>query len=276
MKRSNGSGQLLPVRPELAAELRPLAALAGVADTAALARAVAALGSDPERRVVEHGPVVAQLLLSQGVPRAQLAELLQRCPLLFRWPQEQRAKPLFGQLARLGLMAAEAVRCFLQQPTAAGKPSFEPAIGVLAALYAAGGKAGGGKSGEQLLGDLLRKQPAAVGLLELQPCTLQQRIGHLLQRYGPHWEQENKEAVIVAAMTQHWALLTQNPAALLALEAVLQQELGQQPGDGTRLLASILQHQARAAGCDSGKMQARVRALKAVSALLAFLMLKVS
>lgn len=47
-------GKLLPVRPELAAELRPLAALAGVTDTAELSRRVAALGPKPERRVVEH------------------------------------------------------------------------------------------------------------------------------------------------------------------------------------------------------------------------------
>ncbi len=265
--RTGGSnhGKPLPVRPQLAAELRPLAALAGVADTAALSRAVAALGPGPERRVLEHGAAVAELLLSLGVPRAQLAELLHRCPVLFSWPAGERAAVLVGQLARLGLTAAEAARCFVQQPTSARMPSYEPAAAVLAPLFAAGSKAGGGKSGEQLLGDLLRKQPAAVGLLCSQPGMLQQRISNLVQRYGPHWEQENKEAVIVAALQQNPLLLTRPPAALLALEAALQQEVGQQPGDGTCLLATVLQHRPRVAGCNPETLRQRVRALKAVS-----------
>ena len=81
-------------------------------------------------------------------------------------------------------------------------PNFERAVPVLAALFAAGSKAGSSRSGEELLGYLLRGQPAAVGLLDLQPGLLQQRISNLVQRYGPHWEQQNKQAVIVAAMQQ--------------------------------------------------------------------------
>ncbi len=73
----SNDGKLLRLRPQLAAELRPLAALAGVADTAALSRAVTALGPGPQQRVLEHGAAVAGLLLSLGVPRAQLAQLLQ-------------------------------------------------------------------------------------------------------------------------------------------------------------------------------------------------------
>ena len=261
--------KLLPVRPELAAELRPLAALSGISDTAELSRRVAALGPKPERRVVEHGAAVAQLLLCLGVPRTQLAALLHRCPLLFSWPAEHRAALLFGQLARLGLTAVEAARCFEQTATAAKTRSFEPAIPVLAELFAAGSKAGGSRSGEQLLGDLLRRQPAAVGLLELQPTILQQRISNLVQRYGPHWEQQNKQAAIVAALQRKgWALLSQAPVSLLAREAVLQQELGQQAGDGTRLLAAIMQRHARAAGCSPGTLRTRLQALKSVSWLL--------
>ena len=111
--RNYGDGhndKLLPIRPELAAELRPLAAIAGVADSAELSRSVAALGPKPERRVVEHGAAVAQLLLSLGVPRTQLAALLWCCPVLFSWPAEHRAALLFGQLARLGLTAGQAAR----------------------------------------------------------------------------------------------------------------------------------------------------------------------
>ena len=266
--RSYGSqlGKPVPVRPELAAELRSLAVLAGVADTAKLSRNVAALGPKPERRVVEHGAAVVQLLLSLGVPKAQLATLLERCPLLFSRPAEQRVALLFGQLAQLGLTAVEAARCFEQQPTAANVRSFEPAIAVLAELFAASSKAGGSRSGEQLLGDLLRQQPAAVGLLCTQPTILQQRISNLVQRYGPHWEQQNKQAVIVAAMQQQsWTLPFRPAAHLLAQEAVLQQELGQQPGDGTHLLATILQRHALAASCSPDTLQARVQALKAVS-----------
>ncbi|PRW05910.1 RNA polymerase subunit sigma [Chlorella sorokiniana] len=263
VKRTSGhrNSPPLPVRPELAAELRPLVALAGVADAAALSRRVAALGPKREQGVLQHGAAVAQWLLSLGVPRQQLAELLHCCPYVFSWPADERAAVLFGQLAWLGLTAAEAARCFEQQPTPAGSPSFEPAIAVLAALFAAGSGTGGSKSGEQLLGDLLRKQPAAVGLLKLQPSLLQERISSLVQRYGPHWKQQNKQAVIVTALRQHWELLNCTPAHLRALEAMLQQEVGQQPGDGTRLLATIVQRQTRAASCSPETLRQRLLAL---------------
>ena len=245
VKRSSGYkyGKLVPLRPGLAAGLQPLAAMAGVADAAELSRHVAALGPKCEAGVVEHGTAVAQLLLSLGVQRPQLAKLLERCLQLFSWPPGERAAVLFGQLARLGLTAAEAARCFDQQPAAANPRSFEPPIGVLAPLLAAGSKAGGSKSGEQLLGGLLQRQPAAVGLLMREASTLQQRLSNLEQRYGPHWSWENKQAVIVAAMGQNWKLPSLSPdnPGLLALEAALQQELGRQSGDGTRLLADIMQ-----------------------------------
>ncbi|PRW05902.1 16S rRNA methyltransferase G [Chlorella sorokiniana] len=255
-----GSG--LAARPQLAAELHPLAAAAGVADAAALSRAVAALGPKPEQRVLEHGAAVAELLLGLGVPQSQLAQLLPRCPLLFSRPADERPALLFEQLAQLGLTAAEAARCFEKQPMAAGSVSFEPAIPVLAALLSAGLPAGS-NSGEQLLGDLLREQPAAVILLGAQPSTLEQRISHLVQRYGPHWKQQNKQAVTAGTVRQTWAVLGLSPEHLLALEAVLQQELGQQPGDGTRLLATIVQHHCRAAACSPETLRRRARLLKA-------------
>ena len=260
-----GAGKLVPVRPGLAAELQPLAALAGVADAAALSRWVAALGPAPEQRVIQHGAAVAQLLLSLGVQQPQLVELMKDRPLLFSWPPGERAAVLFGQLARLGLTAAEAARCFVQQPAVAGSLTFEPAIAVLTPLFAAGSKAGGSRSGEQLLGGLLRRQPAAVGLLMREASTLQERLSNLEQRYGPHWRQQNKQAVIVRALKQHSMLLALPPDTLLALEAALQQELGRQPGDGTRLLADILQYQALAAGGSEEKLRQRARALVAVS-----------
>ena len=267
VKKSTGAnhGKLILVQPGLAAQLQPLAGRAGVADAAELSRAVAALGPKREAGVVEHGTAVAQLLLTLGVEPPQLAELLLRCPYLFSLPPGERAAVLFGQLARLGLTAAEAARCFEQQPKAATVPSFEPAIGVLAPLFAAGSKVGGSKGGERLLGGFLRGQPAAVGLLELQADALQERLSNLEQRFGPHWRQQNKQAVIVAAMEQYALLLTRPPDTLRALEAALQQELGRQPGDGTRLLADILQYQALAAGCSEETLRQRARALVAVS-----------
>ena len=211
------------------------------------------------------GEAVAELLLSLGVEQPQLAALVLRCPYLFSWPTGERAALLFGQLMRLGLTAAEVARCFERQPTVAHSRTFEPGIAVLAPLLAAGSKAGGGQTGEQLLGDLQRGQPSAVGLLELKPGTLQQQLDNLEQRYGPHWSRKNKQAVIVAAMQQATLLLTTAPRKLLALEAVLQQEVGQQPGDGTRLLAGIVQYAARTAGCSEAKLRQRARALVAVS-----------
>ena len=260
-----GTGKLVPVRPGLAAELQPLAALAGVADAAAVSREVAALGPKREAGAIEHGTAVAQLLLSLGVQRPQLAALLKDCPYLFSWPPEQRAAVLFGQLARLGLTAAEAARCFERQPKAAGSLTFEPAIGVLTPLFAAGSKAGGSKSGEHPLGCFLRRNPVAALLLALQASRLHERFSNLEQRYGPHWRQQDKQAVIAKAMEQNWTLLALPPDTLRALEVALQQELGQQPGDGMRLLADILQHAPRAAGCSEGKLRWRARALVAVS-----------
>ena len=264
-RNRGGAGKLVPVRPSLAAQLQPLAERAGMADAAELSRAVAALGPKREAGVVEHGAAVAQLLLSLGVQRPQLAVLLKDSPYLFSWPTDKKAAVLFGQLARLGLTAAEAARSFVQQPIAATVPSFEPAIGVLAPLFAAGSKAGGSKSGERRLGGFLQGQPAAVGLLMLQANKLQERLRNLEQRYGRHWRQQDKQAVIVAAMGQNWTLLKRTPDHLRALEAALQQELGQRAGDGTRLLANVLQHAARATNCSKKNLRQRVRALVAVS-----------
>ncbi|KAL4426231.1 hypothetical protein ABPG77_009846 [Micractinium sp. CCAP 211/92] len=156
---------MVAVPPDLEAQLTPLAQQRGCSP-AALSRAVA--GEDKVRQagMVQHGAAVASWLRDQGVSDAQLQRLLLRCPLLFSWPVEQRAGVLFGQLQCLGLSAAEAARCFERQPVAAGSPSFAPAIGVLAELFAAGSKSsdpaeqlqelGGGR---ELYAKLLRRAP---------------------------------------------------------------------------------------------------------------------
>ena len=65
-------------------------------------------------------------------------------------------------------------------------------------------------------------------------------------------------------MQQNWVLQNLNPNHLLAVEEVLQQELGQQPGAGTRLLAGILQYQPRAAACSEVKLRRGLQSLVAV------------
>ncbi|EFN51081.1 hypothetical protein CHLNCDRAFT_141458 [Chlorella variabilis] len=156
-------GKMVPVDPGLAAKLEPLAAQCAVADMAALARAVAALHAPRQQGVIDHGLAVAAYLRSLGIELQQMAQLLQRCPELFSRPPEKRPLLLFGQLTgQLGMTAAAAARCFETQQAAAGSPSFEPAIVVLAALLAAGSTAGKPASGEQLLGEHLAELEAAL------------------------------------------------------------------------------------------------------------------
>jgi hypothetical protein len=214
-------GKLVALSVDLAKCLAPLAEQCGVSSKEAdLARAVAKLYGSRQQGMLQHGTSVAAYLSGLGIEQGQLGRLLMRCPLLFSWPVEQRAGVLFGQLKALGLTASQAARCFERQPLAAGNPSFEPAIAVLALLLAAGCRASDvGKTGEQLLGELLVRQPAAVLLLKFRTETLQQRIDSLLQL-------GLTERQLVTGLQQTISLLTFPPERLTAQEAVLQQELG--------------------------------------------------
>jgi hypothetical protein len=159
-------------------------------------------------------------LAGLGIEQGQLGLLLLRCPYLFSWPVERRAGVLFGQLMALGLAGSQAARCFMQQPSAAGSASFEPAMAVLALLLAAGCRASDvGKTREQLLAELLVGHPSALRLLMFPGQRLQQRIDSLLQ-LGLN------ERQLVAAVRSDWSLLNRTSERLAALEAVLQQELG--------------------------------------------------
>ncbi|KAL4426219.1 hypothetical protein ABPG77_009834 [Micractinium sp. CCAP 211/92] len=240
-------GRRLPVPPELEAQLAQLAEQYGCSQ-AALSQAVAALGTSYPAWFAEHSGDVAAWLASQGVDEAQLGRLLLRCPRLFTWPVEQRAGVLFGQLQGLGLTAAEAARCFLKQPVAATSPSFEPAIEVLAELFAAGSKSSG--PAEQLVGSFLREQPTAAVLLMFGAEALQERIDSLLGL-------GLSEAQLVAAARQTWRLLSVTRARLAALAGVLQQELG----GGRELLAKLLRSAARVASCSLETVRARAQAL---------------
>jgi hypothetical protein len=252
-------GKLGPVPPDLGGTLAPLAAQCGLSGREAeLARAVAALVGKRQQGIKDHGAAVAAYLAGLGVEEGQLRRLLLHCPYLFSWPVEQRAGVLFGQLMALGLTAAQASRCFDQKPFAARSPSFEPAIAVLAPLLAAGCRASDvGKTGEQLLGELLVGRPTASQLLMSDGQCLQQRIDSLLQ-LGLSQQQ------LVAAVRSDWPLLRKPPERLAALEAVLQQELGAD----REVWCKVLRRAPLVSRLSDDRLQQVVRALAEVSAHL--------
>ncbi|KAI3427329.1 hypothetical protein D9Q98_010246 [Chlorella vulgaris] len=202
-----------------------------------------------QQGVLQHGPQVAAHLRGLGIGSSELGPLFVRCPALFSWPAEERAGVLFSQLMRLGLSAGQAARCFERKPGAAVSLSFEPAIAVLAPLLAAGSKAGS-RPGEQVLGDLLKGQPAAVRLLQYGTESLQQKLDNLLQ-LGLTKQQ------VVAAFHQSWALLSRTPEQLAKLEAVVQLELGAD----RQLWVKVLRSKPRAAGCSPATLRQRAQAL---------------
>jgi hypothetical protein len=162
---------------------------------------------------------VAAYLHGLGVGQHQLTLLEDYSIELFFWPVEERAAVLFGQLMGLGLSAAEAARCIVEEPHSVARPSFEPAIGVLADLLASGSKEG--QAGRQLLGALLRKQPAATRLLEYRAHHLQRGIDNL-REVG----MTQKQLAAAVARVPHLVTVALKSLRLLCLEAILQQELG--------------------------------------------------
>jgi hypothetical protein len=252
----NRRGQHVAVPASLAAELAPLAEQCGMSgEEADLARAVAKLDRTRQQDVLQHGESVAAYLNRLGIEQGQLGRLLMRCPLLFSWPVEHRAGMLFGQLMALGLTAAEAARCFECQPEAACSASFEPAIAVLAPLLAGGCRASDvGKTGKQLLRELLVRRPVAVTLLQSSTEALQQRLDNLLQL-------GLTERQLVTGLQQTISLLTFPPERLAAQEAVLQQELGAD----RQLWLKVLHSGANAAVVAEDTLRQRAQALVAVS-----------
>ncbi|KAI3427333.1 hypothetical protein D9Q98_010250 [Chlorella vulgaris] len=204
-----------------------------------------------QQGILQHGPQVAAHLRVLGIGSSELGPLFVRCPELFSRPAEERAGVLLSQLMRLGLSAGQAARCFEQKPQAAASSSFEPAIAVLAPLLAAGSK-GGGRTGEQLLGDLLKGQPAALVSLQCGTESLQQKLDNLLQLGLTKQE-------VVSAFHQSWALLSRTPEQLVKSEAVVQQELGA----NRELWVKVLRSKPRAAGCSEATLRQRLQALVA-------------
>jgi hypothetical protein len=203
--------------------------------------------------MLDHGLAVVAYLQGLGIKQGQLGRLLCRCPELFSRPSEERAGVLFSQLMRLGLSAGQAADCFETYPPAAGMPSFEPAIAVLAPLLAAGSKVAG-RSGEQLLGDLLKQQPGGVQLLQYRSEVLQRNLDNLLQ-LGLSKQQ------VKTALLRNPALLAKSPEHLAILEAMLQQELGAD----RQLWVKVLHRAARVASCSEATLRQRAQALVAVS-----------
>jgi hypothetical protein len=250
-------GKRVPGPPDLAGTLAPLAAQCGlIGRVAELARAVATLVEKRQQGIKDHGASVAACLTGLGVEQGQLGRLLMRCPYLFSWPAEQRAGVLFGQLTALGLTAAEAARCFEQHPSAAGSASFAPAVEVLAPLLAAGCRASDvGKPGEQLLGELLVRQPGVAHLLQLRTETLQQRLANLLQL-------GLTDRQLVTGLQQTTSLLSYPPERLVAQEALLQQEMGAD----RQLWLKVLHSATQGAIAAEDKLRQRAQALVAVRA----------
>lgn len=206
-------GKLVPVLPEFAALLEPLAEQCG-ADANKIAAAAASLWKPRQEQLLHTGPTVATYLQRLGVEQRQLARLLQRCPLLFSRPAEQRTGVLFGQLMALGLSAAEAVHCFEKVPMAAASPSFEAAAEVLEDLFASCSKEGRGGQ-QQLLGDLLRKQPTAGNLLRRSAGTLREQIDYRLAELGFSRQQ------LVAGMWHDYTFLNCSSKFLAGIKAAL-------------------------------------------------------
>lgn len=262
------SASTSPLQLSLAVQLQTLVQQASMSndDAAELCSAAAALGPTRQCGLINHSSAVAAWMQEQGLPAAQLAALLRRCPYLFSWPVE-RAAQRFAELAGLGLAPAEAALCFERCPAAASTSSFEDVAAVLAALFHAGRRASDGRrSGQLLLGDLLRQQPAALGLLMMSAGTVQQRLSSLRRQFRRHWAPKAPAAVIVTALRkQHgWCLLKLPAQHCAALEQLLQQQLGRRPGDGARLLAAVLEHKPQAVRCSLQVMGGRVQQLRQV------------
>ncbi|KAI3427339.1 hypothetical protein D9Q98_010256 [Chlorella vulgaris] len=250
--RRQRGGRPMSAVPEFdAQQLLRTMQLDGYSSADELSASMGKLPGIRQQGILQHEPQVAAHLRGLGIGSSELSQLLCRCPELFSRPAEERAGVLFSQLMGLGLSAGQAARCFEQQPLAAASVSFEPAIAVLAPLLAAGSE-GGGRTGEQLLGDLLQGQPGAVGLLQCGTESLQHKLDNLLQ-LGLSKQQ------VAKVLPQNPALLTRTPEHLANLEAVLQHELGANRQQWVKVLRS----KPRAADCSETALRQRAQALVA-------------
>ena len=104
------------------------------------------------------------------------------------------------------------------------------------------------------LATLLRDRPSAVELLCQPAADLTQRLAYISKRYSPYWDDrgtgdderprrlKTPDEILAGALARNWHLLLTDWSYLQQVEAVLQNEIGQEPGDGTRLVAYCILH----------------------------------
>ncbi|PRW05890.1 transcription termination factor mitochondrial precursor [Chlorella sorokiniana] len=204
--------------------------LSGTADPAALLTNLRKLPGVRQQGVLDNAAAVAAHLLSPAVDLTaqQAGQLLERCPVLFSWPPEQRAAVLFGDLLEAGLTAAAAAQCFVTYPQAANSTSLAPGLAEAATILAhsedrdssLGGTVPKVPAAQRTVAALLTRTPSTVLLVSLSAGALQQRAAGL--------QQAGFSAAQVAALAwQRPELFTSDSAAKLASSvSVVQQELG--------------------------------------------------
>ena len=204
--------------------------LDGTADPAVLLRSLCKLPGVRQQGVLDNAAAVAAHLRSPAVALTaqQVGQLLERCPVLFSWPPEQRAAVLFGQLLGAGVTAAEAAQCFVMFQYAANCTTLAAGLAEAAAILAhsedrdssLGGPVAQVPAAQRTVAALLSKKPGAVKLVGQSAGYLQQRAAEL--------QQLGLSAAEVAALA--WdrpvVLCSDTAARVASRAAVLQQELG--------------------------------------------------
>ncbi|PRW05885.1 hypothetical protein C2E21_9406 [Chlorella sorokiniana] len=200
----------------------------GTADPAALRDRLRKLPGMRQQGVLDNAAAVAAHLRSPavGLTVPQAGQLLERCPVLFSWPAEQRAAVLFGELLEAGLTAAAAARCFGSFIAAANPTTLAPGLAELAAILAHSEDRASSPgpqpvaAAQRTVAALLTQTPGAVRLV----C---QRAGYL-QQQAAELQQAGYSAAEVAAFAweQPQLLCISGAARLADLAAVLQEELG--------------------------------------------------
>ncbi len=261
--RYRGGSKPSPV-PDVDSEqlLRSLG-LSGTADPAALLRNLRKLSGVRQQGVLDNATAVAAHLCSPavGLTAQQAGQVLERCPVLFSWPPEQRAAVLFGELLGAGLTAGAAAKCFATYPPAAQSSTFAPGLAELAAILAHSQDRQAGRramvpAAQRTVAVLLSRIPAAVHLVSYAATSLQQRASEL--------QQAGCAASQVAAMAwRHPELLSADASAKLASRAaLLQQELGL---PAAQVFSLAARHQPRWLSSSVSTLQERAEALAKVS-----------
>ncbi len=239
--------------------------LSGTADPAALLCKLRKLRGVRQQGVLNNAAAVATHLLSPavGLTTQQVGQLLERCPVLFSWPAEQRAAVLFGELMTVGLTAAAAAACFVAYPTAAACSALTPGIAEAAAILAHSDdgncslvRKAAVPAAERTVAALLSRIPSALKLLCQSAGYLQQRAAEL--------QQAGFTAADVAALVwwQPEVLSMDAAAAVASRAALVQQELGV---PAAQVVSLVARRRASWVSCSVETVQGRAAALAEVS-----------